>query len=144
MLMFKKIEFAKNGCLLVENVKKCVSCMQITYCQPTVIQHVVGFAVEAELTALFYNCKKTVPHQVSLAEIGHSQPKTVVTTNKSSVHGLINKTISLKAVKSMDLCFRLLKCRQALNHFVYQWQHGNHNLSGYHTKQNPSLHCHPW
>ena len=54
----------------------------------SIIKHVVGLAAKAELVVLFYNCKQTMPLQVTRTKMGHAQPKTVVTTNT----GLITKT----------------------------------------------------
>ena len=39
-----------------------------------IITQVVSSASEAELTALFYNCKNAVPSWQSLEEMGHHQP----------------------------------------------------------------------
>ena len=55
----------------------------------SVNKHVMSSASESELKALFYNCKAAVPLRVTLEEMGHRQPKTPVTTDNSTAHGLI-------------------------------------------------------
>ena len=70
----------------------------------------------------FYTCKQTIPLWVTLAEMRHEQIKTVITTKNSLAHGLITKTVSPKATKSMDMSFNWLKCWQTQNQFVYQWK----------------------
>ena len=52
----------------------------------SVIKHVMSSASEAELAALFYNCKAAVPLLITLEEMGHKQPKTPVTTDNSTAH----------------------------------------------------------
>ena len=47
----------------------------------TIIKHIFGLASEAELAVLFYSCKHTMPLCVTLVEMGHVQPKTLITNN---------------------------------------------------------------
>ena len=71
----------------------------------SVIKHVMSSASESELAALFYNWKAAVPLCVTLEEMCHRQPKTPVTTDNSTAHGLIQITMIPKAYKSMDMRF---------------------------------------
>ena len=105
----------------------------------TIIKHLVGWAAEVKLATLFYNCKQTVSLQVTLAKMGHAQPKMVVTTDNSLAHGLITRTISPKAAKSMDMHFNWCQCWQAQNQFIYQWQFSDDKLANYHTKHYPCI-----
>ena len=50
-------------------------------------------ASEAEVAALFYNCKAAQPLNIALEEIGHPQPKTLVITDDKIAEGLSNKTM---------------------------------------------------
>ena len=77
---------------------------------------------EAELAVLFYNCKQSMPLWITLTEMGHAQPKTVIITNNSLVHGLITKIMLPKTAKLMDMSFHWLKCQEASNQFMYQWK----------------------
>ena len=45
-----------------------------------IIKHVITSASEAEVAALFYNCKAAIPLRISLEEMGHPQPKTPAVT----------------------------------------------------------------
>ena len=74
-----------------------------------VIKHVMSSASEAETAALFYNCKAAAPLQVTLAKMGHIQPKTPGTTDNSTAQGLITKVMVPKAAKSYDMRFNFLK-----------------------------------
>ena len=58
-----------------------------------IIKHVMPSASEAETAAIFYNCKAALMLRVSLEEMGHEQPKTPVTTDNTTAHGLIKKTM---------------------------------------------------
>ena len=105
-----------------------------------IIKHVVSSASEAELAALFYNCKNAVPLQQTLEEMGHHQPQTIVTTDNSTAHGLITNTMVPKASKAMDMRLNWLKCHQAQQQFNFQWKKGSANLADYHTKHHPIKH----
>ena len=74
-----------------------------------IIKHVISSASEAETVENFYNCKASLPLRVSLEEMGHEQPKTIVTTYNTTDHGLIKKTMIPKRVKSFDMRFNFLK-----------------------------------
>ena len=58
---------------------------------------------EAELGALFINCKFAVPERKTLEELGHPHPKTLTQTDKSTANGLLNNKIIPKATKSTDM-----------------------------------------
>ena len=105
-----------------------------------VIKHVMTSASEAETAALFYNCKAAAPLRVTLAEMGHSQPKTPVTTDNSTAQGLITKTMIPKAAKSYDMRFNFLKCRLAQRQFDFIWRRGKDNRADYHSKKHTVKH----
>ena len=75
-----------------------------------IIKHVVSSASEAELAALFYNCKNAMPSCQTLEEMGHHHPKTIVTTDNSTAHGHITNNMVLKVSKAMDMRLNWLKC----------------------------------
>jgi hypothetical protein len=104
------------------------------------IKHVMSSASEAETAALFYNCKAAAPLRVTLAEMGHSQPKTPVTTDNSTAQGLITKVMVPKAAKSYDMRFNFLKCRLAQKQFDFIWRRGKDNRADYHSKRHTVKH----
>ena len=57
-------------------------------------------ALEAEVAALFYNCKSDTPLQTTLEEMGHPHPQTPITTDNTTAQGLITKSMISKAAKS--------------------------------------------
>ena len=105
-----------------------------------IIKHVMTSASEAETAALFYNCKAAAPLRTTLAEMGHPQAKTLVTTDNSTAQGLITKTMIPKAAKSYDMRFNFLKCREAQRQFDFVWRRGRLNRADYHSKRHPVKH----
>ena len=97
-------------------------------------------ASEAEVAALFYNCKAAIPPQISLEEMGHPQLKTPAVTDNTTVHGLISKTMIPKREKSYDMRFNFLKCREAQQQFDLIWKRGGVNRADYHSKKHPTKH----
>ena len=78
-----------------------------------IIKHVVRSASEAEVAALFYNCKAAIPLRIALMEMGHPQPKTPAVTDNTTAEGLMNDTMTSNKSKHYDLRFNWLKCREA-------------------------------
>ena len=59
-----------------------------------IIEHVMTSASEAEVAALFYNCKATQPLRIALEEMGDPQPKTPVITDNKTAEGLTGLVLS--------------------------------------------------
>jgi hypothetical protein len=64
------------------------------------IKHVMSFASEFKLVALYNSCKSTVPIQTTLDKMGHTQPPTPVMTDNIMASGLTIGTMTPKASKS--------------------------------------------
>ena len=72
--------------------------------------------------------------------MGHHQPETIATTDKTMAHGVITNTMIAKASKAMDIWLNWLKCCQALQQFDFQWKQGSANVADYKTKHHPFMH----
>lgn len=105
-----------------------------------IIKHVMTSASEAEIAALFLNCKAAIPLRIALEEMGHPLPKIPAVTDNSSAEGLINKTMIPKRAKARDMRFNWLKCREAQKMFELVWKRGKYNRADYHTKNHPAVH----
>ena len=105
-----------------------------------ILKHVVSYASEGELAALFYNCKNAVPLLQTLEEMGHHQPKTIITTGKFTAYRLISNTMVPKASKAIDMRLNWLTCHHAQQQFGFQWKKGSANLADYHIKHHPIKH----
>ena len=97
-------------------------------------------ASDAEVAALFYNCKAPIPLRISLEKMVHHQPKTPITTDNTTAQGIITKTMILKRAKSYDVRFNFLKCREAKKQFDFIWRRGKDNRADYHSKRHPVKH----
>ena len=75
-----------------------------------------------------------------LEEMGHMQPRTPIQTDNSTAEGFINNKIAQKCLKSMDMRFHWLKCREAQEQFRFYWRPGRQNLADYWTKHHPPSH----
>ena len=86
-----------------------------------IIKSVMSSAAEAELGALFINCKIAVPARKTLEELGHPQLKTPMQKDNSTSNGLLNNKIIPKATKSIDMKFHWMRCRDAQGQFRFYW-----------------------
>ncbi len=102
------------------------------------IQSVMSSVAEAELGALFTNAKTAILMRQMLAEPGHPQLRTPMQTNNAMAHTLLTNKILPKALKTMDMRFHWLRCRNAQGQLCYNWRPGTQNLSDYFTKHHPT------
>jgi hypothetical protein len=71
-----------------------------------IMQVVVSSAAEAELGRQFFNRKEAHPICITLEELGHPQPPTVViVTDNSTATGIANDTVKQKRSKLIDMHF---------------------------------------
>jgi hypothetical protein len=63
------------------------------YVNATILKFVVASAAEAELGAPFHNCQDGIIFRKTLADMGHSQPKTPVRCDNATAVGIANNTI---------------------------------------------------
>ena len=70
----------------------------------------------------------------------HKQPRTPIQTNNLTAEGFINNKVQQKQLKSMDMRFHWLKCREAQKQFRFYWRPGKQNLADYWTKHHPVSH----
>ena len=58
-----------------------------------ILRFVVASAAEAELGALFLNCKEGMIFRLTLEELGHPQPKTPIHCDNATAVGIANNTV---------------------------------------------------
>ena len=76
-----------------------------------IIKAVMYSTVEAELGALFINCREAIPARHALKAMGHEQPPTPMQTDNTTAHGVVTDNIESKRLKSMDMKLHWLRCR---------------------------------
>ena len=82
-----------------------------------IIRAVMSSAAEAKLGALFINAKMVVSMQHTLEEMGHLQMRTPIQTNNLTAHTLLTNKILPKVLKTMDMQFHGLCCREAQDQY---------------------------
>jgi hypothetical protein len=81
---------------------------------------VLSSAAEAELAALFYNCKEACSLRTTHKEIGYPQPPTAI--------GIANDTVKQRRSKAIDMQFYWIADRVKQNQFLIYWKNGSRRL----------------
>ena len=102
-----------------------------------IIKAVMLSAAEAELGALFINCKLAGLARKTLKELGHPQPKTPIQMDNLTTNGMLNNTIIRKATNSIYMQFHWMRCRDAQGQFRFYWRLVTKNWGYYWTKHHP-------
>ncbi len=107
----------------------------------------VASAAEAELGALFLNCKEGVILRLILAELGHRQPPTPIHCDNKTATGIANDTVKKQRSRSMEMRFFWVGDQVKRQFFDVKWHPGQENLADYFTKHFDSKHhqaVRPW
>jgi hypothetical protein len=67
-----------------------------------IIKAVMSLAAEAEVGALYVNCREAIPARHTLEFMGHPQPLTPMQMDNTTVLGVINNNV-IKKLKAMDM-----------------------------------------
>jgi hypothetical protein len=106
----------------------------------SVIKNVVASAAESEVGACLHNTQSGSPLRVTLTELGHIQPPTLLRTYNSTEFGILNETIKQKRSKAMDMRYHWLTDRVRQKQFGVYWRPGHENLGNYLTKHHSAQH----
>ena len=74
-----------------------------------IIKAIISSTTEAELGALYINCREAIPARHALIAISHPQPPTPMQTNNPVALGIIHKMIVPRCIKSMYIRFYWLR-----------------------------------
>ena len=105
-----------------------------------IIKAVMSSAAEAELGALYINCREAIPARHALEAMGHKQPATPMQTDNTTALGVVTNTIQPKRMKGMDMRFHWLRCRKRQGQFRHFWRAGPTNKGDYVTKHHAPIH----
>ena len=109
----------------------------------SIVRHVLSSAGEAEVGALYFNCKDAMMLRTALEEMGHPQPATPIQTDNSFASGFANKQIKQRRSKAIDMRFYWTQDRVDQGQFKIYWAKGTDNLADYFTKHfNGKYHRH--
>jgi hypothetical protein len=100
----------------------------------------VASAAEAELGALFLNCKEGIIFRLTLEELGHSQPKTPVHCDNATTVGIANNTVKRQRSRLMEMRYFLVGDKEAQDVYEIKWHPGQENLADYQSKHHIGSH----
>ena len=92
---------------------------------------IVASAAEAELGALFLNCKEGKIIHLILEELGHNQPPTLMHCGNTKAAGIANNTVKKQQSRSMEMNFFWITDQVRPGKFNTQWHTGKENLVDY-------------
>ena len=100
-----------------------------------ILKFVVTLAAEAELGALFLNCKEGKILQLTLEEMGHPQPPTPVHVDYITAVGIANDSVKKQRSRSMEMRFFWVTDQVKNKQYLLKWHPGMEYLADYITKQ---------
>ena len=106
----------------------------------SVIKFTVASAAEAELGALFLNCREGKIIRLTLEELGHPQPPTPVHCDNATAAGIANDTIKKQRSRAMEMRFFWVTDQVQRKLFDVLWYPGKENLADYFTKHFTAKH----
>ena len=104
-----------------------------------IIKAVMSSAAEAEIGALYINCREAVPARHTLEFLGHTQPPTPIQTDNTTALGVVNNNV-MKKLKAMDMKYHWLRDRITQQQFRHYWAPGSDNKGDYVTKHHAPIH----
>jgi hypothetical protein len=113
----------------------------------SILRFVVASAAEAELVALFLNCKQTAIFRVTLEEMGHPQPPIPVNCDNSTAVGIANNTIKRQRSQAMEMRFFWVADTVEQGKYNIKYIPGKENLADYQSKHHSGAHhmaVRPW
>jgi Reverse transcriptase (RNA-dependent DNA polymerase) len=105
-----------------------------------IMREVLSSAAEAEMAALFYNCKEACTIRTTLEEMGYPQPATPVVTDNSTAAGIANATVKQRRSKAIDMRYYWVRDRTRQKQFQIVWRKGKYNRADYISKHHPASH----
>ncbi len=111
---------------------------------PTII---VASAAEANLGALFLNCKEGMIFHLTLEELGLPQPKKPIYCNNATADGIGNNIVKQQRSRSMEMRYFWMCNKVAQDAYDVKWHPGQENLTDYQSKHHVGAHHHtvcPW
>ena len=106
-----------------------------------ILSNVMSSATEAEISAVFANCKKCLAIRQALVEMGHPQPATPIEVDNQCAVGILTDAVKQRRAKAMDMRFFWVKDRIRQGQLFLYWRPGKDNRADYSTKHHsPSNH----
>ncbi len=113
----------------------------------TIMRFVIASAAEAKLGALHDNCQTGMICRLTLNEMGHPQPKTLVHCDNANAVGIANNSIKRQCSRSMQMQFFWVGDKSAQGMYDISWHPGMENLADNQSKYHLGSHhvnVRPW
>ena len=94
----------------------------------SILRFVVASAAEAEVGALFHNGKEAKVLRLTLQELDHPQPPTLIHCDNKTATGIANDTVNKHRSRSMEMRFFWITDQVKQICFDVQWHPGKENL----------------
>jgi hypothetical protein len=104
-----------------------------------IIKVVMSSAAEAEVGALYINCREAISTRHTLKFMGHPQPPTPMQTDNTTALSVVNKNV-IKKLKAMNMKYHWLCDRECRGQFWHYWAPGKENNGNYVTKHHATIH----
>jgi hypothetical protein len=101
---------------------------------------VMSSATEAELATLYISAQEAMYIWIILKEMGHRQPSTPLQTDNAIADGVVNRKITPKCTKAIDMRFHWLRDQECQEQFRIYWRPGKLIYADYWTKHHLSKH----
>ncbi len=112
-----------------------------------ILRFIIASTAEAELGALFLNCKQAKKFRLTLEEMGHPQPPTLIHCDNSTTVGIANNTVKQQQSHLMKMRFFWVADAVKQGIFDIKYYPGKENLADYQSKHHLGTHhkaVHPW
>ncbi len=113
----------------------------------TILRFVVASAAKVEFGALYHNCQTGIIFQLTLAKMGHPQPKNLVHGDSATAVSIPNNSIKRQHSRSMEMRFFWIGDKMAQDMYDLSWHPGQENLADYQSKHHIGSHhvaVRPW
>jgi hypothetical protein len=109
----------------------------------TILKLVAVSAAKAELGALFLNAKEAKVLRLTLAELGHPQPPTLIHIDNTTTISIVNNTIKRQHSRTMEMQYFWLLDGKTQKYFKFYYQPWQENLGDYPSKHHTAnIHQH--
>ena len=105
-----------------------------------ILRHVASSASEAELGALFVNCKEAAILRTTLHKMGYPQDNILVFTDNTTAHGIANDTIKQQRSRAIDMRYHWVRDQVDQQRFTVKWLPSKQNWADYYTKHHTPKH----
>ena len=104
------------------------------------MRNVLTIAMEAELGALFVNCRRGAETRMDLTDMVHAQPPTPTVVYRSTEDAFVNDSIRQQCSIEINMRLYWVRDRGKQRQCMVYWMAGEHYLEDYFTKHQPDRH----